>query len=186
MSKRFSHPSWLNVPNALSLSRLLLTPFVACAVLDNSLLFAATGFFLVVVSDIADGLVARRYGSATRIGTLIDHVADAVFVVTLTTTYAHLGLFPWALPVLIAVAFVQYALDSGSAVRHGPRPSRLGKANGIAYFAIVGVAISLGGYLDYPFVQHTVTTIAWLLIASTFVSILARAKFAVAARPSSR
>jgi hypothetical protein len=72
------------------------------------------------------------------------------------------------------VSFLQYALDARSPTSIGPRPSALGRWNGIAYFAIVAVPIAreaLG--LPWP-TTALVTALGWLLVGSTVVSIASR------------
>src|SRR5438445_884653 len=93
---------WSTRANALTLSRLLLAPALATAVLSRSPITGAALFWLAVGTDLADGFVARRYGEETPFGGLADHVADAAFVTTGTAALAHLGALPVLLPWLIA------------------------------------------------------------------------------------
>lgn len=69
----------MNVPNALSIFRLLLIP-VFCAVFfrdtPNSGLWAAGVFLLAFITDIADGYIARKYNQITKLGRVLDPLAD--------------------------------------------------------------------------------------------------------------
>ena len=57
---------------------------------------------LAAVSDLADGLVARRLGAASAVGGHIDAVADKVFVLTVLVTFLVEGrLAPWQFPLLL-------------------------------------------------------------------------------------
>jgi CDP-diacylglycerol--glycerol-3-phosphate 3-phosphatidyltransferase len=79
-SARRHPPSLRQVPNALSLARLLAVPVLAA--------FAALGresaFTWVLIpallTDIADGLIARLYGLESRIGAMLDSVADTLLM----------------------------------------------------------------------------------------------------------
>lgn len=170
--------------NALTLLRLLAAPGLVLAVLRGEVRAAALLFALAVATDLADGWVARRRGEASSLGGLIDHAVDATFVSAGSAALAWLGVLPVALPPLIALAFVQYALDS-NIVRSGSlRASALGRWNGIAYYVIVGVPIvrdALG--LGWPG-RGAVYLAGWLLVIATLVSIGDRLRAARCARRS--
>jgi phosphatidylglycerophosphate synthase len=90
------------------------------------------------LSDFVDGRVARLMRSADRFGRWLDSVADVAFVLTALACEAQAGAIPAYIPVLIAVSFAQYAIDSivisGSST---PVRSRLGHWGGVVNFALV-------------------------------------------------
>lgn len=91
---------------------------------------------VAIVSDLADGRVARRTGTASPKGMLFDHTTDCLFVTAGLAGASIAGLLPVALPVLIPIAFSQYVLDSYFLHRQRQlRMSSLGRWNGIFYFA---------------------------------------------------
>jgi len=158
--------------NALTLARLLLAvPFAVCMAAPDARHAAWAAAFLAaaIASDLADGALARRLGTASAVGRLLDHTVDVLFVTTGLVAGAARGAFPWILPVLVAAAFAQYAIDSYVVARAGElRPSRLGRYNGILYFVPLGgdIAVRLGGRALRPLLA----ALAWLLVASTLVS----------------
>jgi len=162
--------SWLTRANALTGVRLAAVPALVVAIHADAAWLATAVFALAVTSDIADGIVARRFGEQSGLGRLIDHAADAVFVTAGTAALAHAHVLPALLPTLIAASFLQYALDTKVAQASGPRPSTLGRWNGIAYYAIVAIPIvrdALG--IAWPGAA-LVTALGWFLIGSTLVS----------------
>jgi len=177
---------WATRANALSLLRLLAAPALAASIVLQAWLGASLLFALATASDLADGRVARRYGEASRLGRLLDHAVDACFVAFGTAALAWRGLLPAALPVLIALAFAQYALDSRAAGSGGLRPNRLGRWNGIAYYACVAVPLArelLGGvWPPTPWLRLG----GWGLVASTLLSMLLRLRMSRARRPAAR
>ena len=134
---------------------------------------------VALATDYFDGVIARRYGTASAGGQLFDHATDCFFVTTCLTGAALAGHVPLALPVLIAVAFLQYAIDSYWIHRQARlRMSRIGRWNGIAYF--VPLVVLATARLDLvpattPLLGDIARGLAWLLIASTCVSIVDRA-----------
>ena len=165
---------WLTRANALTALRLLLAPLLVLSICADAPVAATLVFCLAVATDFADGYVARRFGEATSLGRLIDHSVDATFVTVGTAALAGQGTLPAALPAAIAISFLQYALGSNPRAGQGPRPSRLGKWNGIAYYVIVAVPIvrdSVG--LGWPG-PSLVTLAGWLLVVTSVVSIANR------------
>jgi len=169
--------------NALTVARLLLAvPFALCMAAADArhAAWAAVILTAAIVSDLADGALARRLGTASAAGRLLDHTVDVLFVTTGLVAAAARGAFPWILPVLVAAAFAQYAIDSYVVARARElRPSRLGRYNGILYFVPLGgdIAVRLGGQALRPLV----TALAWVLVASTLGSMGERLFLAVTA-----
>ena len=171
----FTRPPLLTVPNVVSLSRLAFTPAVAWAILQGRGVLALGLFALVVTSDMLDGFIARRRRQVTRVGTLLDHGADAIFVISMTALCAHLGLLPSFLSPLIALAFIQYVLDSHVLAGAGLRASVIGRWNGIAYFAAVGSAIFVHHYARGAGIVSLLWAAGCVLAATTVISITERA-----------
>jgi cardiolipin synthase len=168
--------SWTTRANALTGVRALMAPALFGAVWVGHVKWAGLLFALAVATDFADGWVARRFREASPLGSLIDHGADALFVITGSAALALRGEIPVWLPVAILFAFTQYVVDS----RPGPglRASWLGRWNGIAYFVEVGIPVvrdALG--LAWP-PAGWVRVIGWLLVATTMASVLDRLRHA--------
>ena len=138
---------WFNVANAISLARLGAAPFSLSAVLDGQWRLAGWIFVGAVASDLLDGIIARWRGTVSNLGGVLDHTADAVFVVLTLWAIAYLELdagtdvVPGILPWFIALAFLQYLFDSKALAGQPLRTSRLGRANGIAYYVVAGTMI---------------------------------------------
>jgi cardiolipin synthase len=170
-----SRPWWQSRANALTAVRALAAPALVAAILDEASVAAALLLGLAVITDFADGRVARRYGEATRLGGLLDHATDALFVTAGLGALAHQGLVPGPLPWLVAAAFTQYVVDSRAAAGAPLRASSLGRWNGIAYFVALGIPVvrdALG--LGWP-AAWLVQGFGWVLVLSTLGSMTERA-----------
>ncbi len=133
---------------------------------------------VAIASDLIDGKVARRTGSASARGMLFDHTTDCLFVTAGLAGAATARLIPMILPVLVPFAFAQYVLDSYLLHRQRQlRMSSLGRWNGIFYFApLVMIAIAaLGLPLLSELARLLVYPCAVLLSVSTVASIADRA-----------
>ena len=129
-------------------------------------LWAAGLFALAVASDLLDGPLARRSGTVSLRGRLLDHGADFAFVAGGLSACAAHGALPWALPALVALAFALYFADS---LRGRGLPGRLGRVNGVLYFFPPGGVVL--GLLGVPGLEDAVRGLAWVLVASTAFSI---------------
>jgi CDP-diacylglycerol--glycerol-3-phosphate 3-phosphatidyltransferase len=74
-----------NVPNLLSLSRILSVPVFILLMLEPSpvrALVAGIVFSLAAATDWLDGYLARKWGQVTRIGKLLDPIADKILIMS--------------------------------------------------------------------------------------------------------
>jgi phosphatidylglycerophosphate synthase len=136
-------------------------------------LWAGLILAVAIATDVLDGRLARRAGTVSRYGRAFDHTADVLFVTAGLVALASRGVVPWLLPVLVALAFAQYVVDSYVLHReHDLRMSALGRWNGILYFVpLVGdvlVRTVLG------FASALLPLIAWALVATTLLSMTDR------------
>lgn len=166
----------------LTALRAALTFPLAAAFAHPALVGAGVAAVLLAValaSDYFDGAVARRRGTASAGGQLFDHATDCFFVTACLGGAASAGHVPWPLPALIVVAFAQYVVDSYWIQRRARlRMSRIGRWNGIGYFA--PLVILATARLDLipavtPLLATAARAVAWVLIASTLLSIADRA-----------
>lgn len=75
----------INLPNVLTLVRILLIPVFVMLLLDptpDRSLAAALVFVIAAVTDLLDGYVARKTGQITRLGRLLDPIADKLLVLS--------------------------------------------------------------------------------------------------------
>jgi CDP-diacylglycerol--glycerol-3-phosphate 3-phosphatidyltransferase len=96
----------LNLPNVLTLVRILLVPVLVVALLDetaNGDLFAAIVFALASVTDAMDGYLARTRNAITTFGKLMDPIADKLLIIAALVALVSLHrLAGWVAMVIIA------------------------------------------------------------------------------------
>jgi phosphatidylglycerophosphate synthase len=163
-----------NWANVLSATRLLLAPLCAWLISRDHAALGLVTFGLAIATDLADGPLARRRGEVTRFGALLDHGSDALFVTFGLAAYAISGPVPAILPLLVALAFAQYTLDSRALSGEPLRASALGRWNGIAYFVLLGTPLVRDALvLGWPS-DAIVSALGWLLVLTTIGSMLDR------------
>ena len=117
-----SHIHPVNLPNAITLSRLFLTAGFIIFVAHESTWghFVALGLFIVAAaSDYLDGYLARKLNLVTPLGKLLDPLADKILVCSAFVFLTAKGLCPvWITALIIAREFLvtglrQIAIEAG-------------------------------------------------------------------------
>jgi CDP-diacylglycerol--glycerol-3-phosphate 3-phosphatidyltransferase len=100
-----SEPSWRTIANALTLSRVVAAPFVIALMLrsgDEGSWVAWSAWFVLSLTDFADGWFARRRGAMSKAGAFLDPLADKFAVLGAMIAFVVDNRF-WWLPVAIIV-----------------------------------------------------------------------------------
>lgn len=165
----------ITLSNAVTLLRLVSVPFFFLAVVGHDWTLACSLFWLAVGTDFVDGRIARARGESSRFGGLLDHASDASFVTAGLAALALGGRVTPALPILVAVAFVQYVLDSRWLAGEPLRASGLGRWNGVLYFVPLGIVVTREAVALSQPSDRLVELLAFGLVVSTVLSIADRA-----------
>ena len=111
----------LNVPNVLTLLRILAVPVIVVALLDetpNGDALAAVVFALAALTDGLDGYIARSREHVTTFGKLMDPLADKLLIVAALVSLVSLDrLAAWVAMVIIAREFAVTGLRAIAAER---------------------------------------------------------------------
>src|SRR5829696_5450404 len=138
------------VPNALTLLRLFMVPVVVALLLAGSDGLAAAFFVLAALTDFLDGKLARRAGP-TRLGQILDPMADRLMLSSVAVVLAIRGLLPiWAVAILVGRDLL--ALLGSLVVGSKIRVNRVGKAaTAVLMGAVVLVVVSPGVVVEIIF-----------------------------------
>jgi cardiolipin synthase (CMP-forming) len=143
----------LNIPNFITIGRILLVPVIVWAIASGQMLAAFLVFLLAGVSDGVDGFLAKRFGMASELGAFLDPLADKALLVSI---YIALGIAD-ALPgwVVILVVSRDILIIGGIMVswlvdRPIPvKPHFVSKLNTAAQIFLAGLVLAvLGMRLD--------------------------------------
>jgi cardiolipin synthase len=72
-----------NIPNIITLGRIMLVPFVVWAIASNQMEIAFAVFIVAGVSDAVDGFLAKRFNMTSDLGALLDPLADKALLVSI-------------------------------------------------------------------------------------------------------
>jgi CDP-diacylglycerol---glycerol-3-phosphate 3-phosphatidyltransferase len=139
----------LNVPNALTLVRILLVPVVVAALLDatpHGSFLAAGVFALAAVTDGLDGYIARSRGGVTTFGKVMDPIADKLLIAAALLSLVSLNrVAAWVAMVIIARDFAVSGLRVAAGQQGVVIPaSPLGRAKTVTQVAAILAVIAVG------------------------------------------
>jgi CDP-diacylglycerol--glycerol-3-phosphate 3-phosphatidyltransferase len=140
----------LNVPNVLTVVRILLVPVLIVALLEKTGdgdLLAAIVFAVASLTDAIDGYLARSRNWVTTFGKLMDPIADKLLIVAALITLVSLNrLEAWVAMVIIAREFAVTVLRVAAGTQQGVviSASALGKVKTAFQVAMVMVLIAVG------------------------------------------
>lgn len=160
----------LNVPNTISLLRLLLVPAVIYLLAQSAYAYALAVFLLASVSDGIDGWIARHYDLRTRFGAMMDPVADKLIILACLLMLTWLGWIPlWLTLSLLArdMVIVFGAIAYRRVVGHVEiTPTMLGKTHIFMEFGMLCVVlahaaaiIAVANWLPFLFVLVCATAV---------------------------
>ncbi len=165
------------MPNALTLSRILVSPLFVVLLWSPgtwSDIVAAALFALAGVTDFLDGYFARKLGKVSRLGQFLDPLADKIYISTALVMLARLNRMGWWVPAviigreLIITAFRVYAGRRGVSVP-ATMAAKL-KTNAQIVMIVMLLVHLRAGRAGMPDAYLHETIAVWLAVALTVYS----------------
>jgi cardiolipin synthase (CMP-forming) len=159
----------MTLANKITISRMLLIPIIVIGLLEGHTTWVYILLAISMLTDLFDGLVARRRGERTQLGAFLDPMADKLLLTAMYLTLTYLGRIDmWVFVVvfsrdlMIVLGFaVIYILTGSTAVT--PRP--LGKTATAAQ-----MCTALAVLLPFPPVVSVI--MMWTTITLTIASLV--------------
>ncbi|BBP05304.1 CDP-alcohol phosphatidyltransferase [Sulfuriferula plumbiphila] len=160
----------LNIPNSLTLLRLVLVPVVVRLLTVGYYDWALWVFIAAALSDALDGFLARVLDQRTELGATLDPIADKLMLLSTLAVLVWLALLPgWLLGAIV----LRDAVIIGGALAYRHRaghlevaPTWLGKFHTLLEFALAGLVIAdaaailpLAAWLEWLFGLVLVTAL---------------------------
>jgi CDP-diacylglycerol--glycerol-3-phosphate 3-phosphatidyltransferase len=163
-----------NVPNTLTVFRIFLAPALVVVLLTElpEKEFWGLGIFLLAaLTDVLDGIIARRTNRITVTGALLDPIADKLLMSGAFISLAELGVAPaWMVFLVIAREFAVTGLRLVALERGVPiAANRLGKAKTTSQVVAVSLLIFS---LRFPAWAALAVAALWVAILLTVVSMV--------------
>jgi len=140
----------LNIPNLITLGRILSVPIMVWAISSGEMLFAFALFVLAGLSDAIDGYLAKRLDMASELGAYLDPIADKALIVSIYVTLGISGAVPRPLVILVVsrdimiVGAVMLAWLLGKPIP--AKPLMVSKVNTAVQIAFAGLVLASLGF----------------------------------------
>jgi cardiolipin synthase len=161
-------------PNIISFLRILLTFGFAASFWSEQFILAAGLFAAAGFCDVLDGYIARKFNLISRLGTLLDPLADKFLIITAFVCLVSKGWVPvWLFLLVVAREIIIlngifWGLTLKKALIGDFNPSKLSKLNTLVQVALVLVVLFLvGNRGDYFWLYQT---LLWTVVVLTVAS----------------
>ena len=165
----------MNLPNKLTILRVIMIPFFVAALLydgganQNMRYVAAALFIIASLTDMLDGKIARKYNLVTNFGKFMDPLADKLLVCSALICMIELRELPaWMVIIIISREFIisgfrLVASDNGVVIA----ASYWGKFK--TTFQMIEVVLLI---FNIPALSTLTTIIVWIALALTVISLV--------------
>jgi cardiolipin synthase len=172
----------VNLPNLITLARLLCVPLAIWLIVEARFGFAFWVFVAAGVSDALDGWIAKRWDQRTPLGALLDPIADKALLAAVYITLGFAGELPSWLVILVVLR--DLLIVGGYLLSHGadaPQPLFISKVNTLVQIALVGFVLArLGLGIDDEWLTSILVAVAGVTTVWSGLSYLVRwARFLV-------
>lgn len=154
------HPGegFWNLPNTITVVRTAIIPLLLAFPLFDGPAgsrFMAWAFIVAAAGDIVDGYLARRHGTVTRIGKLLDPLADKLTVATALVVLMAIGRMPeWSYLLVVVIIGRELAVTGlrgiASAGGHVIAAAGMGKTKTVSQNVAIGALLFPAGTLGLP------------------------------------
>jgi cardiolipin synthase len=162
----------VNIPNLISLGRLLSVPVVVWSIVDDRMGLAFWLFVVAGLSDVVDGFLARHRSCKSVVGEYLDPLADKALLMSIYLALGSEGYLPnW---IVILVVSRDVLILGGAMLYHTltqnlqMSPIFVSKINTLAQILLAGFALAAHA-LEVE-VELPIMILIWLVAATTVVS----------------
>lgn len=161
-----------HIPNLITIARLMLVGPVVWLVLQGDYALALLLFLVAGVSDALDGFLAKRYGWTSRLGGILDPMADKLLVLGCFLSLGWAGVLPWWLVGLVLLR--DLVIVSGALTYHflvspfQAAPTLASKLNTLTQLGLVFLVLLARAQPLLP--SEVIEIMIWLTVATTLAS----------------
>lgn len=166
----------MNIPNAISLMRLLLAPLIVWLIITGRTQFAFWIFVVAGISDAVDGFLAKRFGWETELGAYLDALADKLLLVCIFVALGFFGQIPaWLVIAVVSRDFLIISALILSWMLNRPmrvHPLLVSKANTVAQIVLAAITLAGSGFgLGLEELRY------WLAVVAGLLTLLSAASY---------
>ncbi|MBX2846887.1 MAG: CDP-alcohol phosphatidyltransferase family protein [Acidiferrobacterales bacterium] len=160
----------LYVPNLLTLARIGMVPWLVVLLQQQNYLLSLVVFVIAGISDAVDGYIAKKYDAITKLGSILDPIADKALLVSAYVMLSIMEIVPFWL--VVTVVFRDLVIVGGYLIMEiffgevTMKPLRISKVNTV---------------VQITFVVIVLVTLAWQVDLSTMLTLFGYLVFVTSA-----
>jgi cardiolipin synthase (CMP-forming) len=167
----------VNLPNLITIFRLLLVPTVIYLIVTGELFAAFWVFVIAGISDGVDGFIAKRFNQATELGAYLDPLADKALLVSIFVSLGFLNEMPLWLVMLVVSRdlFIVSAVMLSWMLTHPVKvaPLMVSKANTTSQIVLAAVVLAdLGFGLEWVLLREILVYLVAILTVLSAIAYL--------------
>lgn len=119
------------IPNLLTIFRIILVPFFIIAYSKNQFEISIAIFVIAGITDLLDGYIARRFHFTSKLGILLDPLADKMMLLAVLFSMSSKGVIPLWISVIMLIKELSLVMTSAIVYlkheRHATPSNKYGK-----------------------------------------------------------
>lgn len=175
----------MNIPNFLSLLRIILVPVIVIFLIQNEYAKALITFFVAGLTDALDGALARLLKKQTELGAFLDPLADKILLSTSFISLSIFGLIPGWLTVIVIsrdlIILIGIITLTMMSITYEIKPVFVSKVTTALQIGTVFISLSLKIFaynaISYDLIKILFWLTAFFTVISGLVYILKGIKF---------
>ena len=162
----------INIANILTLLRLFSVPIILLMILEGKLHLAFWFFLFASLTDIFDGLLAKKLNIITEFGKVLDPISDKILIFSVLITLGYKNFIE--LPIVIIIILRDFIILLGAILsillkkKINYSPLKIGKIT--FFFQIIFIGMLLCNYANFFNVETLIKYFGLIIIYLTFIS----------------
>ena len=102
---------YFTVPNLISALRIISIPFISVLISKHEMIAALALIAISSASDGLDGIIARRFNQVSKIGQILDPIADRLLIFCSILALSVAGIIPWWMLIIVGLRDLWMAIQ---------------------------------------------------------------------------
>ena len=163
-----------HIPNTLTIIRFFLIPFIVLHIFTGNYILAFVLFTLSGITDIADGLIARKFNLITNFGKLMDPLADKLTQISTIASLTIIHIIPiW---ILVVVLLKELIMIAGASFLYGKDvvvySKWYGKLATVLFYLAIVFSLLINQFKSENFWSNLYLWLFYLALFATIFSLL--------------
>ncbi len=165
----------LQIPNMLTTMRLLLVPVFGYLLFANSYKEAFVMLLVIGITDVLDGYIARKYNMITKLGTVLDPIADKLVQATAIAVLTYNLMIPFVIIAVVVIKELMLGLGAFILYRNGQvviSSNMYGKLATVLFYTAILSTISfkiLG--IEIGYIHFVINGVFLIAVAATLYAL---------------